>query len=165
MKTWCSTYSGQRCRLKGGMPGNRCWRSPCLVPTLLHRCRPQTPGGRQGSLQTEHCGPLSLPPLPSEKGVYHQLPIRKGSFAQRCPFGDYCVFITAVPITKLFALGEGDRGGHVLRETTSQGLCGLVCPSRTSERGGEGDCVKGGEGEEGERERERALGLLVCHSP
>jgi hypothetical protein len=25
----------------------------------------------------------------------------------------------------------------VLRETTSRGLCGLVCPSRTSERGGE----------------------------
>ena len=37
-------------------------------------------------------------------------------------------------------------------------LCGLVCPSRTSERGGEGDCVKEGEGGEGERERERALG-------
>jgi len=35
----------------------------------------------------------------------------------------------------------------VLRETTSRGLCGLVCPSRTSERGGEGDCVK----EEGEK--------------
>jgi hypothetical protein len=40
----------------------------------------------------------------------------------------------------------GGSGGHVLRETTSRGLCGLVCPSRTSERGGEGDCVK----EEGE---------------
>jgi hypothetical protein len=47
-----------------------------------------------------------------------------------------CVFITAVPITKLFAWGEGDSGGHVLRETTSRGLSGLVCPSRTSERGG-----------------------------
>ncbi len=61
------------------------------------------------------------------------------------------VFITAVPITKLFAWGEGDGGGHVLRETTSQGLYGLVCPSRTSERGGKGDGVKEG-GEEGERE-------------
>jgi hypothetical protein len=30
-----------------------------------------------------------------------------------------CVFITAVPITKLFAWGEGDSGGHVLRETTT----------------------------------------------
>jgi len=29
-----------------------------------------------------------------------------------------CVFITAVPITKLFAWREGDRGGHLLRETT-----------------------------------------------
>jgi hypothetical protein len=75
------------------------------------------------------------------------------------------VFITAVPITKLFAWGKGDSGGHVLRETTSRGLCGLVCPSRTSERGGKGDCVKEGGGEEGERERERALGLLRCHSP
>ncbi len=28
-----------------------------------------------------------------------------------------------------------------------------------------GDCVKEGGGEEGERERERALGLLLCHSP
>jgi hypothetical protein len=53
------------------------------------------------------------------------------------------LFITAVPITKLFAWGEGERGGHVLRETTSQGLCGLVCPSCTSVRGGEGDCGKG----------------------
>ena len=25
-----------------------------------------------------------------------------------------CVFITAVPITKLFVWGEGDSGGHVL---------------------------------------------------
>jgi hypothetical protein len=45
-----------------------------------------------------------------------------------------CVFITAGPSTKLFLWGGGDIGGHVLRETTSRGLCGLVCPSRTSER-------------------------------
>ncbi len=38
--------------------------------------------------------------------------------------------------------GGRDIGGHVLRETTNRGLCGLVCPSRTCERGGEGDCVK-----------------------
>jgi hypothetical protein len=37
----------------------------------------------------------------------------------------------------------------VLRETTSRGLCGLGCPSHTSERGGEGYCVKGGGGEKG----------------
>ena len=49
----------------------------------------------------------------------------------------------------------------MLRETTSQGLRGLVCPSRTSERGGEGDCVKEGEGEEGERSAYASLGR-VC---
>ncbi len=63
------------------------------------------------------------------------------------------LFITAVLITKLFAWGEGDNGGHVLRETTSRCLCGLVCPSR----GEQGDFVKEGGGEEWERERERAL--------
>ena len=66
--------------------------------------------------------------------------------------------------TKLFAGGWGNNGGHLLRETTSRGLCGLVCPSRTSERGGEGDCVKeGGEGE-GERERERAVKVRLRYS-
>ncbi len=79
-----------------------------------------------------------------------------------------CVYylITAGHSTKLFVWGGGDIGGHVrihcgvevtelstnkqhtLRETTSRGLCGLVCPSRTSERGGEGDCVKEGGGGE-----------------
>jgi hypothetical protein len=48
----------------------------------------------------------------------------------------------------LFAWGEEDSGGHVLRETTSLGLCGLLCPSLTSERGGEGYCVKEGGGGE-----------------
>ena len=52
----------------------------------------------------------------------------------------------------------------MLRETTSRGLCGLVCPSHTSERGGEGDCVKEGGGEEGERERERAGGVRLYYS-
>jgi hypothetical protein len=61
--------------------------------------------------------------------------------------------------------GGGDMGGHVLRETTSRGLCGLGCPSRTSERGGEGDCVKEGGGGEGKCERERALERLRYYSP
>ena len=66
---------------------------------------------------------------------------------------------------KAVRVGGGGSGGHVLRETTSRGLCGLVCPSRTRERGGEGDCVKEGGGGEGERQRNRALGLQLCHSP
>jgi hypothetical protein len=53
-----------------------------------------------------------------------------------------CVFFTAGPITKAVRVCVGgNNGGHVLRGTTSRGLCGLVCPSRTSERGGEGLCV------------------------
>ena len=69
-----------------------------------------------------------------------------------------CVFITVVPITKLFAcVWGGNNGGHVLRETMSPVLCGLVCPSRTSEHGGKGYCVKEGGGEEGDRERERVV--------
>jgi hypothetical protein len=60
--------------------------------------------------------------------------------------------------------GGGDMGGHVLRETTSRGLCGLGCPSRTSERGGEGDCVKEGGGGEG-CEKERAFERLRYYSP
>jgi len=96
--------------------------------------------------------------------------------------GQY-VFVTAGPIIKLtlcvcvyycstyykaVRVGEGDSGGHVLRKTTSRGLSGLVCPSCTSERGGEGDCVKEGGGE-GQREKERALGRSLvsfhwnCH--
>ena len=60
--------------------------------------------------------------------------------------------------------GGGGNGGHVLRDTTSQGLCGPVCPSRTSERGGEGYSVKEGGGEEGERERERAVKVRPHYS-
>jgi hypothetical protein len=43
-------------------------------------------------------------------------------------------------------------------------LSGLVCPSRTSKCGGKGYCVKGGWGEEGERAKERALGVRRHHS-
>ena len=50
---------------------------------------------------------------------------------------------------------------HFLR---SRGLSGLVCPSRTIERGGEGYCVNEGGGGEGELEKERALGLPLCHN-
>jgi hypothetical protein len=76
-----------------------------------------------------------------------------------------CVFITTGPIATLFAWGEGDSGENVLRETTSRGPCGLVCPSQTSERGGEGDCVKEGGGEEGGLERERAGEVRLRHNP
>jgi hypothetical protein len=60
--------------------------------------------------------------------------------------------------------GGGDMEGHVLRETTSRGLCGLGCPSRTSERGGEGDYVKEGGGEV-VRAGPVCLLLQVCVKP
>jgi len=101
--------------------------------------------------------PSSSPPKTPTRSYSTQTPPRNGNPTPPPP--GVCVFITAGPSTKLFAWGGGDIGRHVLRETTSRGLCGLVCPSRTSERGGEGDCVKEGGGE-GEREKERAVGLL-----
>ena len=70
----------------------------------------------------------------------------------------YCV---CVCLLLQYLLQSCSRGGHALRETTRRGLRGLVCPSQTSERGGEGDCVKEGGGGEGEREKERAQGLLL----
>jgi len=51
-----------------------------------------------------------------------------------CRGGGVCVFITAVPNTKLCAWGEEDSGGNVLWDTTSRGLCGLGWPPHTSER-------------------------------
>ena len=62
---------------------------------------------------------------------------------QRYGSDHVCMSIAAVPIIKLFAWGERDSEDmcHEIR-----GLCGLVCPSRTNERGGEGDCVKEGGG-------------------
>ena len=50
------------------------------------------------------------------------------------------------------------------RARERRGQCELVCPSRTNERGGEGYCVKEGEGEEGERERERAGEVRLYYS-
>ena len=57
------------------------------------------------------------------------------------PLQYVCVYYCST-FDKVVRVGGGDSGGHVLRETTSRGLSGLVCPSRTSKRGGEGDCVK-----------------------
>jgi hypothetical protein len=37
-----------------------------------------------------------------------------------------CVFITAVPITKLFAWGKGDSGGHVTSDL-NRSFHALVC--------------------------------------
>jgi hypothetical protein len=65
----------------------------------------------------------------------HACNVVRGLWNQVCQTNRHaCVFITVDLIIKLFAWGEGDSGGHVLRETTSRSLCGLVCPSCTRER-------------------------------
>ena len=87
-------------------------------------------------------------------------------------------------IIKLFARGGGcvclllqyllqscSRGGGgtmedmcYRRDYEPRPVWTLVCPSRTSERGGEGYCVKEEGGEEGERERERARKVRLYYS-
>ena len=44
-----------------------------------------------------------------------------------------CVYYCSTYYKAVRVGGGGDSGGHVLRETTSRGPCGIVCPSRTSE--------------------------------
>ena len=72
-----------------------------------------------------------------------------------------CVFITAEQyLLQSCSRGrERESGGHVLRETTRQGQCELVCPSRTNERGGEGYCVK--DKEEGEKDAQGCMSIYV----
>jgi hypothetical protein len=86
----------------------------CLLQDLVQRC---LHGGGGGYGRT--CATRDDEPRP----VWTSLPmcvcLLLQDLVQRCLHG-----------------GGGDMGGHVLRETTSRGLCGLVCPSRTSERGG-----------------------------
>jgi hypothetical protein len=64
-----------------------------------------------------------------------------------------CLFITAVPITKLFAWGEGDSGGHVLRETKSW------CSEHVIQKEGRG---AGGTAGEDARASEGAAGSSGC---
>ena len=64
------------------------------------------------------------------------------------------MFITLGPMKKLSVSGGGERekGGHVLKDTTSRGLRVRVRPPNTIERRGEGGCEqlpggwRGGEG-------------------
>jgi hypothetical protein len=57
------------------------------------------------------------------------------------------------------------KPARLLQQAPSGGRPHLVCPSHTSERGGEGDCVREGGGGEGKCERERALEWLRYYIP
>ena len=73
-----------------------------------------------------------------------------------------CVCLLLQDLVQSFSRGEGGILEDMCYERRDDepspvwASSSLVCPSRTSERGGEGDRVKEGGGEEGERERERA---------
>jgi hypothetical protein len=54
-----------------------------------------------------------------------------------------CVFYYCRTYYKAVRVGGEESGGHVLRETTSRGLCGLVCPSRTGTREEPGTLTQG----------------------
>ena len=73
-----------------------------------------------------------------------------------------CVFITAVPITKLFA--RGGVGEWRTCATRDYEPRPVWTRPRTNERGGERSGVNEGEGEEGERERERAGEVRLDYS-
>jgi hypothetical protein len=123
-------------------------------PLLLLRIFITTPPLRQR--QSEN---IAMPPIPKAPLT---VPLGAWAMRGRC----VCVYYCSTYYKAVRVGGGGQwRTCATIRETTSRGLCGLVCPSRTSEREGEGDCVKEGRGGEGERERERALGLLLCHIP
>jgi hypothetical protein len=95
-------------------------------------------------LSLAHLSPLLSPAsLVVDGYIGLGVPIGTDAFIQHFA-KDKCVYYCSTYYKAVRVWGGGNNGGHVLRGTTSRGLCGLVCPSRTSERGGEGYCVKGG---------------------
>jgi hypothetical protein len=87
------------------------------------------------------------------------------------------IFLTCTKLTESRFVIRKSKSGNVILSLMYVGIScttddeqrpvwtSLSGPERTSERGGEGDCVIDGGGEERERERERAQGLLLCHCP
>jgi hypothetical protein len=104
--------------------------------------------------------PLRQPRTPTAPTLEPEPRGLPGPVRCMCLLRQVCVYYCST-YYKAVRFGGGDSGGHVLQGTTSRSLCGLVRPSRTSERGGEGYCVKGG----GKRKRERAREVRLHYSP
>jgi hypothetical protein len=98
-------------------------------PCRSHRLRDSgTPTGTPGPVTQQAAGVHSV--------CFYVVCNRHWSNLKKSVCVYYCsTNYKAVPV------GGGGGGGHVLRETTSRGLCGLVCPSRTCDRGGKESCV------------------------
>jgi hypothetical protein len=79
--------------------------------------------------------PLEVSGSPQEPLSFLNLP-HHHTYYKAVREGVGCVFSTAVPITKLFARGGGGMEDMCYERLRAETWCELVCPSRTSERGG-----------------------------
>jgi hypothetical protein len=102
---------------KGSAQGVRLRHSP------LSEVDPQRRrfGRRESDFQLESCCRGFRFEVVQVVQVHHYCGSR-GRPGRRPADPERCVFITAVPIIKLFAWGEGDSGGHVLRDRTREEL-------------------------------------------
>jgi len=95
-----------------------------LVPLVGNRTQNSRAAGARPNLQPiggsdpNHLG-IWCPPSAVCGGVMS--PVTKEKNHRNFILRNVC--LTAGPSTKLFAWGGEDSGGHVLRETTSRGLC------------------------------------------
>jgi len=171
---YCSNYC-KAARVEGDRGGHVLWETTSqglcglVCPAVCVDClffKVTEPSPLQSS---SACAERAAYPDPEQTQRHHPASLSSESGESLRHVGCYstkgvCVYYCRT-YYKAVRVGDSGGTGHVLRETTSRGLCGLVCPSRTSERGGEGYWVKEGGGAEGEREKERALGLPLCHNP
>jgi hypothetical protein len=108
--------------------------TPPPAPGRTHSPPPRTadriPAGEASPASRHAPAPPSLPPVdssPRPKTWHTDAMFTRGH--------GVCVYYCSTCYKSVRVGGGGNNGGHVLRETTSRSLCGLVYPSRTSERG------------------------------
>jgi hypothetical protein len=112
-------------------------RGPVRNPVLKHRLAPCFPwflsfGNRTQNSRVAGARPNHQPiggSDPNHQGIWSPPRVVLCLLLQyRC----VCLLLQDL-VQSCWRGGGADMGGHVLRETTSRGLCGLGCPSRTSE--------------------------------
>ncbi len=93
-------------------------QSPSPPRSLLVRDGQTSPHRLRLVVSRSKCPPLS--PSPHANIFVIGTAVINTHLRRHNPADREGVFITAEPITKLFEWGQGDSGGHVLREKTSQ---------------------------------------------